>query len=93
MTYKQAKMVQSFIFELDSLIDESCFVCAIQHASYDDAVWYCYLCVRSKGLSDFNRIFALGDAIARISDDWVAVIDEYDIGTTSKQIVPALRLF
>lgn len=94
MTYKQAKTIQSLVFELASTWDEMSFNCATNRIPYETrrGDWECVLFSYTDSDFDFLRLTLLAHSIEDLSPLFTTKITTYNCGTIEEKIVKAISI-
>lgn len=92
MNYKEAKIIQSAVYDLDKLNKSSTYVAAVEHHTYDDE-YSVYIYGRPGMYQGLTCAARIALAIADNSDIIVVRESEYNAGTTEVKMVTAWELF
>lgn len=91
MNYKEAKKIQSAVYDLDAMNKESTYVAAVEHHTYDNE-YSVYIYGRTDRYSSAQRAARIAMAIADNSDTIIMRASEYNTGTTVEKMVYAWEL-
>lgn len=92
MNYKEAKKIQSVVYDLDAMNEESTYVAAFEHHTYDNE-YSVYIYGRTGMYKAVTRAARIAIAIADNSETIVMREAEYNAGTTEINMVTAWELF
>lgn len=92
MNYKEAKKIQSAIYDLDSLNKNSTFVAAVEQHSYNNE-YSVYVYGRQRTLDGTMRAARIALAIVDTSDTLVMRVSEYNASTTIEEMVTAWEIW
>lgn len=92
MNYKEAKKIQSVVYDLDAMNEESTYVAAVEHHTYNSD-YSVYIYGRPGTYKAQIRACRIALAIADNSDTIVVREAEYNAGTTEVETVTAWELF
>lgn len=91
MNYKEAKKIQSVVYDLDDMNEESTYVAAVEHHTYDNE-YSVYVYGRPGMYKALIRAARIALTIADNSDKIVVREAEYNAGTTEVEMVTAYEL-
>ena len=92
MNYKEAKKIQSAVYDLDAMNKESTYVAAVEHHTYDNQ-YSVYIYGRTNRYKSATRAARIAIAISDNSDTIAMRVTEYNAGTTEVEMVNAWELF
>lgn len=91
MNYKEAKKIQSAVYNLDAMNYESTYAAAVEHHTYDKQ-YSVYIYGKTNRYSSAQRAARIAMAIADNSETIIMRAAEYNIGTTVEKMVYAWEL-
>lgn len=92
MNYKEAKKIQSVVYDLDDMNAMSTYVAAVEHHTYDNE-YSVYIYGRPGMYKGITRAARIAIAIADNHETIVMRESEYNAGTTEVEMVTAWELF
>lgn len=92
MNYKEAKKIQSVVYDLDDMNKKSTFVAAVEKHDYNDN-YSVYIYGRQRTYNGTMRAARIAMAISDTSDNIAMRPSEYNAGTTEVEMVTAWELF
>ena len=92
MNYKEAKKIQSAVYDLDAMNEESTYVAAVEKHWYNND-YSVYIYGRTGHYRSAMRASRIAMAIADNSDTIAIRVSEYNAGTTEVEMVNSWELF